>query len=87
MLSASLIRDVVIVDEGGHPSDCMPLRSCCVAHPVCGESVTDLALKTTRSGGIAEERMPRTLAVLVVLRKAGCLNARQTSHGHTESQP
>lgn len=62
-----------MVDEGGHPSDCMPLRSCCVVHPVCGESVIDLASKTTRSGGIAEESMSRTLAVLVVLRKADCL--------------
>ena len=78
MLGASLIRGVVMVDEGGHPSDCMPLRSCCIVHPVCGESVMDLALKTTRSGGIAEESMSRTLAVVVILRKADCLNQRHT---------
>jgi hypothetical protein len=65
-----------MVDEGGHPSDCMPLRSCCVVHPVCGESVMDLASKIEQSGGIAEESMSRTLAVLVVLRKADCLNAK-----------
>ena len=76
-----------MVDEGGHPSDCMPLRSCCVVHPVCGESVMDLASKTTRSGGIAEESMSRTLAVLVVLRKADCLNAKaHVTWTCTESQ-
>jgi hypothetical protein len=36
----------------------------------------DLASKT-RSGGIAEESMSRTLAVLVVLRKADRLDAKE----------
>ena len=76
VLGASLIRDLVMIDEGGHPSDCMPLRSCCVVHSVCGESVMDLASKTTRSGGIAEESKFRILAALVLLRKADCLNAK-----------
>jgi hypothetical protein len=40
----------------------------------------DLASKTTRSGGIAKESMSRTLAVPVMLRKADCLDAKDTCH-------
>jgi hypothetical protein len=77
VLGASLVRDVVIVDEGGHPSDCAPFRSCCVVYTLRGVSdgsrIEDNTIWRHRG-----RKHARTLAALSRATQGWPLNKRGT---------